>query len=626
MTLNVESKNLIENLSKEDKVLLKQLDIYQQPHASAFLDIIGEPTLFYEVSSDETIKQNETNVSVHKNLLFVCSCGLNKYFAGSSKKTLPIYTCLCGNTRFKQKRLSMIKKVKRLELVSLNVHTRKEEDLLAKGYGNHYYEMMVKEIMVELRIDNCKLVLNKADAFAASSPKPFYFTLLKGSSLTTKTNLGHYAITNSSEVIYAETNKDGFIINTGKNNEPVAKQVSATYLNLCYEAIEKYGLNEDKTFIDLSEYQLKQQLISYAFTLKHVCPELASLAIEAGHFLNSYKPRVYSIFETDNPTLAIESIESYMSQESMSYNDVYAQRYLLILEALQLKYVQNKKMKITLKDLELPISTIKAILSTPSSFVYSYQNGLLDFIGDLLLIKANVKFAYIKQSSLNCKKFMSDFKTYYNKVVLHLHEVSKKQYFKRKEEMFNYLYILLEMETINFDSFYNKIEKTILSKNMDLLTIYLDYIKMSKEHGLSYKAFPRTVEKHHDIRQKEVRLLLKNKNNNELDGLIQEKYTRHFTKTVKGFAIYQPTKLMDLIKEGDVLNHCVAGYAERVIEGQSLVYFLRSTNEPNQPFVTLEIIGNTIIQAAMKYNQSLTTDVKQILKEIAEAENLVLSI
>jgi len=49
-------------------------------------------------------------------------------------------------------------------------------------------------------------------------------------------------------------------------------------------------------------------------------------------------------------------------------------------------------------------------------------------------------------------------------------------------------------------------------------------------------------------------------------------------------------------REGKALHHCVGGYAARHMEGVTTILFLRRTNAPATPYITLEMDGNQLRQ------------------------------
>ena len=63
----------------------------------------------------------------------------------------------------------------------------------------------------------------------------------------------------------------------------------------------------------------------------------------------------------------------------------------------------------------------------------------------------------------------------------------------------------------------------------------------------------------------------------------------------------KPEKAMSLVDEGNALNHCVASYIKRIIDGECLVYFMRQ--EKDVSLITLEIEGGEIVQARGNSNR-----------------------
>lgn len=80
----------------------------------------------------------------------------------------------------------------------------------------------------------------------------------------------------------------------------------------------------------------------------------------------------------------------------------------------------------------------------------------------------------------------------------------------------------------------------------------------------------------------------------------------------------------ELIKEGKILNHCVARYATRYSEGETNIFFIRRIEEPDEPFYTLEYRNGVIIQDHGYDNAMQTSEIfafeKKWLKFINEKE------
>lgn len=63
-----------------------------------------------------------------------------------------------------------------------------------------------------------------------------------------------------------------------------------------------------------------------------------------------------------------------------------------------------------------------------------------------------------------------------------------------------------------------------------------------------------------------------------------------------GLKIVFPATSLAIRREGKALHHCVGGYAERHMNGVTTILFLRRTNAPATPYITLEMDGNQLRQ------------------------------
>ena len=63
-----------------------------------------------------------------------------------------------------------------------------------------------------------------------------------------------------------------------------------------------------------------------------------------------------------------------------------------------------------------------------------------------------------------------------------------------------------------------------------------------------------------------------------------------------GLKIVLPVTAAAIRREGKSLQHCVGGYAERHLLGVTTILFLRRSDRPNKPYITIEMDGNQIRQ------------------------------
>jgi hypothetical protein len=74
----------------------------------------------------------------------------------------------------------------------------------------------------------------------------------------------------------------------------------------------------------------------------------------------------------------------------------------------------------------------------------------------------------------------------------------------------------------------------------------------------------------------------------------------------------------ELIKEGKMLVHCVAGYAKSHAEGSTSIFFIRKISEPDIPFYTLEYKNGKVNQNRGYKNADRTAEVRAFEKEWLE--------
>lgn len=75
-----------------------------------------------------------------------------------------------------------------------------------------------------------------------------------------------------------------------------------------------------------------------------------------------------------------------------------------------------------------------------------------------------------------------------------------------------------------------------------------------------------------------------------------------------GLMIRTAASAKELIAEGKALHHCVGGYADRVVKGETAIFFVRDALAPDEPFYTLELKNKQVIQCRTKHNASYERD------------------
>lgn len=71
-----------------------------------------------------------------------------------------------------------------------------------------------------------------------------------------------------------------------------------------------------------------------------------------------------------------------------------------------------------------------------------------------------------------------------------------------------------------------------------------------------------------------------------------------------GLLIRPASDADELIAEGAALHHCVGGYADRMADGETAIFFIRRLDEPDVPYYTLELVNRRVIQCRTRHNES----------------------
>ena len=129
---------------------------------------------------------------------------------------------------------------------------------------------------------------------------------------------------------------------------------------------------------------------------------------------------------------------------------------------------------------------------------------------------------------------------------------------------------------------------------------YLDYLNACNYLGLDMSLpknrFPHNFKQWHDIRIDEYHTAKALADEHERAELyaqfraIAEKYISLQNCKKSGYAVFIARSPGELLREGEQLHHCVGrmNYDRKMIREESLIFFVRETESPDTPFVTVE--------------------------------------
>lgn len=150
----------------------------------------------------------------------------------------------------------------------------------------------------------------------------------------------------------------------------------------------------------------------------------------------------------------------------------------------------------------------------------------------------------------------------------------------------------------------------------EAISTYSDYLQMCQGQNYDMKSsqvlFPKHCSEAHD----ELSRYIKKCRDEQTKRAFREVYENLAEKanlTSKKLQIVCPKQTDDLITEGQALHHCVGTYIERVAAKKCLIVFVRRVEEPEKPFVTVEVSNGKIVQIRGERNSDPTKEVKKFV-------------
>lgn len=135
---------------------------------------------------------------------------------------------------------------------------------------------------------------------------------------------------------------------------------------------------------------------------------------------------------------------------------------------------------------------------------------------------------------------------------------------------------------------------------------YTDYRKMAAALGWATEErsvrFPKDLHARHDAATAENQLRLERARAEKLKEQEQaaaeslERRRKKYNIEAEGYVLRIAETATEILEEGRIQRHCVAGYAERHLADKLTIMFLRYADRPNTALYTIEMQGNALIQ------------------------------
>jgi len=149
--------------------------------------------------------------------------------------------------------------------------------------------------------------------------------------------------------------------------------------------------------------------------------------------------------------------------------------------------------------------------------------------------------------------------------------------------------------------------------------LYRDYINLMEKIGTPVNkktAFPNDIKKAHDDATNKFNTIKQELEDKTYGVIYQELKKIEFMD--HGLRIIVPKSLNEILQEGKDMNHCVGSYVDRVARGDTVILFIRQSNNPTEAFCTMEYQNGHIIQVRGKSNAKTTEQVDTFTKEWLE--------
>ncbi|MGL5084944.1 MAG: PcfJ domain-containing protein [Clostridium sp.] len=173
------------------------------------------------------------------------------------------------------------------------------------------------------------------------------------------------------------------------------------------------------------------------------------------------------------------------------------------------------------------------------------------------------------------------------------------------------------------DKIYRYLNKQKLNDNekyagwSNVLITFSDYIADCKILNQDLKneriLFPKELWKAHQNTIAQVTI----KKDPEVNKLIKKRYKKliKYSFEYKGMEIRPVKDVVELIREGKELGHCVGGYAKRHAKGETNIFVIRNKEKPLEPFFTVEIKNEKVIQIHGKCNCNASEEIKEFIEK-----------
>lgn len=176
----------------------------------------------------------------------------------------------------------------------------------------------------------------------------------------------------------------------------------------------------------------------------------------------------------------------------------------------------------------------------------------------------------------------------------------------------------------------HKLKKYFVKQQISHTKDYFDYtgwlLEMGYDMRNEFNIYPKNFVEKHDEMAKVYQKYKDKKHRNDIrkfNRLLKQmrkdaKEDNPINLQIQGLFIRLPYQVTELKTEGETLHHCVGTYIDRVMKGETTIFFVRRIEKPDVPYYTLEWKNHQIVQCRGFHNCDMTPEVKAFTTLFAE--------
>jgi hypothetical protein len=166
-------------------------------------------------------------------------------------------------------------------------------------------------------------------------------------------------------------------------------------------------------------------------------------------------------------------------------------------------------------------------------------------------------------------------------------------------------------------------DKEHYSSKSNVTITWRDYLEDAKRLRMDLKSdnvlYPKSVYTIHQNTLTQLRIKADAKLNEQIAKQLEELNKRYFFEH-GGLSIRPAKDTLEMISEGEALNHCVGRYGINYAKGQTVILFVRKTDEPDKPYYTVEVRpgDKEVFQIHGRHNRPPGQDVEEFIKAFTD--------